>query len=46
MLLVGWGAFNLVEGTIDHEILGIHHVRDDLAGRSAGTSGSWRSGSR
>ena len=32
MLLVGWGAFNLVEGTIDHEILGIHHVRDDLGG--------------
>jgi uncharacterized membrane protein len=25
--LVGWGAFNLVEGLIDHEILGIHHVR-------------------
>ena len=32
MLLIGWGAFNLVEGTIDHEILGIHHVRDDLGG--------------
>ena len=22
--------FNLVEGIIDHQILGIHHVRDDL----------------
>jgi uncharacterized membrane protein len=32
MLLVGWGAFNLVEGVIDHQILGIHHVRDDLGG--------------
>jgi uncharacterized membrane protein len=32
MLLAGWGAFNLVEGIIDHEILGIHHVRDDLGG--------------
>ncbi len=32
MLLAGWGAFNLVEGVIDHEILGIHHVRDDLGG--------------
>jgi uncharacterized membrane protein len=32
MLLTGWGAFNLVEGLIDHEILGIHHVRDDLGG--------------
>ena len=30
LLLVGWGAFNLVEGLIDHHILGIHHVRDDL----------------
>jgi uncharacterized membrane protein len=30
MLLVGWGAFNLVEGVVDHQLLGIHHVRDDL----------------
>ena len=30
LLLAGWGAFNLVEGLIDHQILGIHHVRDDL----------------
>lgn len=29
-MLVGWGAFNLVEGLIDHQILGIHHVRDDF----------------
>lgn len=27
-LLLGWGIFNLVEGIVDHEILGIHHVRD------------------
>jgi len=27
LLLAGWGTFNLVEGTIDHHILGIHHVR-------------------
>lgn len=26
-MLVGWGLFNLVEGVIDHQILGIHHVR-------------------
>ena len=32
LLLAGWGAFNLVEGLIDHQILGIHHVRDDLGG--------------
>jgi uncharacterized membrane protein len=31
-MLAGWGAFNLVEGTVDHLILGIHHVRDDLGG--------------
>jgi len=27
-LLVGWGAFNLTEGLVDHEWLGLHHVRD------------------
>jgi uncharacterized membrane protein len=27
-LVLGWGVFNLVEGLIDHVILGIHHVRD------------------
>ncbi len=26
-LLAGWGGFNLVEGTINHQILGLHHVR-------------------
>jgi uncharacterized membrane protein len=31
-LLIGWGAFNLVEGIIDHQLLGLHHVRDDLGG--------------
>jgi uncharacterized membrane protein len=30
MLMAGWGVFNVVEGLIDHQILGIHHVRDDL----------------
>jgi uncharacterized membrane protein len=27
--LVGWGLFNLVEGIVDHQILGIHHVREE-----------------
>jgi uncharacterized membrane protein len=27
-LLLGWGWFNLVEGLIDHHLLGLHHVRD------------------
>ena len=26
-ILFGWGLFNVVEGIIDHHILGIHHVR-------------------
>ncbi len=26
-VLVGWGLFNLVEGIIDHHVLGIHHVK-------------------
>ena len=28
-MLVGWGIFNLVEGVIDHQLLGIHHVRHE-----------------
>lgn len=33
-MLAGWGVFNLVEGVIDHQVLGLHHVRpgpDQLA---------------
>jgi uncharacterized membrane protein len=26
-LLLGWGFFNLVEGVVDHHMLGLHHVR-------------------
>lgn len=25
-LILGWGLFNFVEGLIDHQLLGIHHV--------------------
>lgn len=32
LVLAGWGAFNLVEGIVDHQLLGVHHVRDDLGG--------------
>jgi uncharacterized membrane protein len=32
LLIVGWGAFNVVEGVIDHLLLSVHHVRDDLGG--------------
>jgi uncharacterized membrane protein len=31
LLLIGWGVFNLVEGLVDHHLLSIHHVRDDVA---------------
>jgi uncharacterized membrane protein len=27
-LILGWGIFNLVEGIIDHQILGMHNVRE------------------
>ncbi len=29
-VLIGFGAFNLVEGIIDHHILGIHHVNETV----------------
>jgi uncharacterized membrane protein len=28
-MLAGWGIFNVAEGLVDHQILGIHHVRDE-----------------
>ena len=32
LVLMGWGIFNVVEGLIDHHIIQVHHVRDDLGG--------------
>jgi uncharacterized membrane protein len=29
-MLAGFGAFNLVEGLIDHQFLGIHHVNETV----------------
>ena len=29
-MFIGWGLFNLVEGLIDHYLLGIHHVVERL----------------
>ena len=26
-MLMGWGLFNVVEGLLDHHLLGLHHVR-------------------
>jgi uncharacterized membrane protein len=31
LLLTGWGLFNVIEGLVDHHLLRIHHVRDDVA---------------
>ena len=31
LVLAGWGMFNLVEGVVDHHLLTLHHVRDDVA---------------
>ena len=25
-MILGWGLFNFIEGLIDHQLLGIHHV--------------------
>ncbi len=30
-LLLGWGLFNVVEGLIDHTLLGLHHVYEYTA---------------
>lgn len=27
-LLIGWGAFNTIEGLVDHQWLGVHHVNE------------------
>jgi uncharacterized membrane protein len=35
LVIAGWGIFNVVEGVIDHHVLQIHHVRDDLGGPPA-----------
>lgn len=29
-MLIGFGAFNLVEGLVDHHLLGIHHVNETV----------------
>lgn len=31
-VVLGWGLFNLVEGTVNHQVLGIHHVWPDGPG--------------
>lgn len=35
-LLMGWGAFNLIEGLVDHHLLSVHHVNETVP--SGGTA--------
>ena len=30
-ILMGFGLFNLVEGTVDHHLLGLHHVNETIS---------------
>ena len=30
-MAAGWGVFNLVEGVINHHVLGLHHVKENAA---------------
>ncbi|MBW3635820.1 MAG: DUF2243 domain-containing protein [Armatimonadetes bacterium] len=32
-MIAGWGLFNLVEGTINHQILGLHHVVESASNK-------------
>jgi uncharacterized membrane protein len=34
-IFIGWSAFNLLEGVVDHEILGIDHVREGAGHQTA-----------
>ena len=40
-LLIGFGGFNVVEGVVDHLILGVHHVRGGPPPRTSTTQPSW-----
>jgi uncharacterized membrane protein len=31
LFLVGWGAFNLLDGIVNHHLLRLHNVREDVA---------------
>jgi uncharacterized membrane protein len=30
LFLLGWGLFNVVEGIVDHLLLGIHHINETV----------------
>lgn len=31
LLLAGWGGFNVVDSVLSHWLLGLHHIREDVA---------------
>jgi uncharacterized membrane protein len=33
-MLIGFGLFNVAEGIVDHQILGVHHVNETVAARN------------
>jgi uncharacterized membrane protein len=35
LLILGWGIFNVVEGIINHQVLQIHNVREDVGNKLA-----------
>lgn len=35
LLLMGFGSFNLVEGTVNHHLLTLHHVRENSSNQAA-----------
>jgi uncharacterized membrane protein len=37
-MLMGFGAFNVVEGFVDHQLLGIHHVNETSGRRRSNGS--------
>ena len=37
--MAGWGFFTVVDGLIDHQLLGVHHARHDLGAPLSGDIG-------
>ncbi len=35
LFLIGWGLFNLVDGVLNHHVLALHNVREDVANQMA-----------
>lgn len=35
LFLLGWGTFNLLDGVVNHHLLALHNVREDVANRMA-----------